>query len=134
VPCVLDRIAEYDEARMFYVALSRAQNLLILPFYRAQGIYINEPFRTMLANDFPTLDQLDLSSVPAFEEIPSDLPKMYSYTSDFLQFKKCPRQYMIFRKYGFVPSRAQTAFFGSLVHRTLDDLHRELISRKKVAQ
>lgn len=128
----LDRISEYDEARMFYVALSRAQNLLILPNFRGLGYWINKPFREILNNHFPTLDELDLASVPAFKEQPDDLPKMYSYTSDFLQYKKCPRQYMFFRKYGFVPSRAQTAFFGTLVHRTLDDLHRELIRRKKV--
>lgn len=129
----LDRVAEYDEARMFYVALSRAQNLLILPNYSGSGYWINEPFRRILKSDVPKLDELELESVPEFKEPPSDLPKMYSYTSDYLQYQKCPRQYMIFRKYGFVPSRAQTAFFGSLVHRTLDDLHRELIRRKKVA-
>jgi DNA helicase-2/ATP-dependent DNA helicase PcrA len=38
---------------------------------------------------------------------------------------------MVFRKYGFVPSRAQTMFFGSLVHRTLEDLHLELIHRRE---
>lgn len=129
----LDRIPEYDEARMFYVALSRAQNLLILANFRGVGHYINQPFRTLLDDQFPCLESLDLSTVPSFEEQPSDLPRMYSYTSDFLMYKKCPRQYMIFRKYGFVPSRAQTAFFGSLVHKTLEDLHRELIRRKKVA-
>ncbi len=128
----LDRISEYDEARMFYVALSRAQNLLILPNFRGPGYWVNQPFRTILNQHFPRLEELDLNSVPAFKEQPNDLPKMYSYTSDYLQYKKCPRQYMIFRKYGFVPSRAQTTFFGSLVHRTLDDLHRELIRRKKV--
>ena len=55
---------------------------------------------------------------------------MYSYTADFLLYKKCPRQYMAFREYGFVPSRAQTMFFGSLVHRTLEDLHHEIIRRR----
>lgn len=40
---------------------------------------------------------------------------------------------MIFRKYGFVPSRSQTMFFGSLVHQTLDDLHQFLIARRKTA-
>jgi DNA helicase-2/ATP-dependent DNA helicase PcrA len=37
---------------------------------------------------------------------------------------------MIFRKYGFEGARTQTAFFGSLIHRTLDDLHNHLIARK----
>jgi len=37
---------------------------------------------------------------------------------------------MIFRKYGFEAARTQTEFFGSVVHRTLDDLHNFLIARK----
>jgi DNA helicase-2/ATP-dependent DNA helicase PcrA len=55
------------------------------------------------------------------------MPESYSYTGDFLLYQKCPRQYMLFRKYGFVPSRSQTMFFGSLVHQTLEDLHQQLI-------
>jgi DNA helicase II / ATP-dependent DNA helicase PcrA len=42
----------------------------------------------------------------------------------------CPRNFMIFRKYGFVASRSQTMFFGSLVHRTLEDLHQHLIANR----
>jgi DNA helicase-2/ATP-dependent DNA helicase PcrA len=40
---------------------------------------------------------------------------------------------MIFRKYGFVPSRSQTMFFGSLVHQTLEDLHHYLIAQREAA-
>jgi DNA helicase-2/ATP-dependent DNA helicase PcrA len=38
---------------------------------------------------------------------------------------------MIFRKYGFVPSRSQTMFFGSLVHQTIEDLHHLLLNERK---
>lgn len=127
----LERQPEFDTARMFYVALSRAQNLLVVAHYRGRGQSINEPFRSMFANSFPRIPDLDISSVPQFSETKEELPKMYSYTSDFLLYKKCPRQYMIFRKYGFVPSRAQMMFFGSLVHRTLEDLHNEIIRRRE---
>jgi len=48
-----------------------------------------------------------------------------------LAYEKCPRQYMIYRKYRFVPSRSQTMFFGSLVHLTIEDLHQQLISKKQ---
>jgi len=126
----LDRQAEFDNSRMFYVALSRAQNLLVVAHFRGKGQRQSQPFRTMLNNGIARIPELDLSSVPAFKGREDDLPRMYSYTSDFLLYKKCPRQYMIFRKYGFVPSRAQTMFFGSLVHRTLEDLHHEIIRRR----
>lgn len=125
----LDRQPIFDAARMFYVALSRAQNLLVIAHFKGRSI--NEPFKSLLNDHFPRIPDLDLSTIPAFQEKKDDLPRMYSFTADYLHYKKCPRQYMIFRKYAFVPSRAETMFFGSLVHRTLDDLHHELIRRKK---
>jgi DNA helicase-2/ATP-dependent DNA helicase PcrA len=126
----LSRQAEFDAMRMFYVALSRAQNLMVIAHFKGRGQSINEPFKTLLDNNFPRIPQLDLETIPEFSSQVSDLPKMYSYTADYLTYKKCPRQYMIFRKYGFVPSRAQTMFFGSLIHRTLEDLHHEIIRRR----
>lgn len=124
----LDRQDEFDTARMFYVALSRAQNLLVVADYK--GRPKSEPFKNLLDDNFKRIPELEVESIPSYSETKEALPKMYSYTSDFLQFKKCPRQYMIFRKYGFVPSRAQTMYFGSLVHRTLEDLHHEVIRRR----
>ncbi|MBC8507630.1 MAG: ATP-dependent helicase [Chloroflexi bacterium] len=123
----LERMSEFDIMRMFYVALSRAKNLLVLARFRN----LSPVFKTMLNSDFPTLDTFDINSVPRAELVDDDLPRTYSFTSDYLMYKKCPRQYMIFRKFGFVPSRAQTMFFGSLVHHTLEDLHHELIRRKE---
>ena len=75
-------------------------------------------------NDF------DLKKVPEAALVKEDLGKSYSYTSDYLLYSKCPRNYMIFRKYGFVPSRSQTMFFGSLVHQTIEDLHHLLINQR----
>jgi DNA helicase II / ATP-dependent DNA helicase PcrA len=126
----LDRMTEFDIMRMFYVALSRAKNLLVLAHFKGSGQRINEPFKTMLDNQFPRIGSFDLSTIPTAEWKEDTLPKSYSFTSDFLMYHRCPRQYMIFRKFGFVPSRSQTMFFGSLVHRTLEDLHHELIQRR----
>jgi DNA helicase-2/ATP-dependent DNA helicase PcrA len=117
--------------RMFYVALSRAKNLLVIAHYNSQGNYVNEPFKKMLHNGFPRIPGFDIGSLPAAALEENDLSKNYSYTGDYLLYRKCPRQYMIFRKYGFVPSRSQTMAFGSLVHRTLEDLHQFLIARRE---
>ena len=124
----LDRIAQFDVMRMFYVALSRAKNLLVLAHFRGQGQQTNEPFASMLDDQFKRIRHLDVSLLPVAEEANDDLPRTYSYTGDFLLYKWCPRQYMAFRKYGFAPSRSQTMFFGSLVHQTIDDLHHFLIN------
>lgn len=130
----LDRMASFDVMRMFYVALSRAKNLLVLAHFRGQGQRLNDAFSDVLNDDFPRIPRLKVSTVPAAKSEDQELPQSYSYTGDFLLYRKCPRQYMLFRRYGFVPSRSQTMFFGSLVHQTLDDLHQHLIdSRRTIA-
>lgn len=126
----LQRMAEFDIMRMFYVALSRAKNLLVLAHFKGSGQRINPPFKDLLDEHFPRIPDFDPASLPKAELKEETLPKSYSFTSDYLMYKKCPRQYMIFRKFGFVPSRSQTMFFGSLVHRTLEDLHHKLIRRR----
>lgn len=130
----LDRMAGFDIMRMFYVALSRAQNLLILAHYRGQGQRVNEPICSMLNDsNFPRIVDFNVRTLPKALPKTDDLPKTYSYTGDYLLYNHCPRHYMIFRKYGFVPSRSQTMFFGSLVHQTLEDLHQRLILERKHA-
>lgn len=132
----LDRMGKFDAMRTFYVALSRAKNLLIIADFKGAGSQgpTCEPFFSMLKeNACPRIPQLHLSDVPAATIDERETPGAYSYTADYMLYKKCPRQYMIFRKYGFVASRSQTMMFGSLVHRTLDDLHQYLISQRSAA-
>ncbi|MCK6543326.1 ATP-dependent helicase [bacterium] len=127
----LDRISVFDNMRTFYVALSRPKNLLIIPRYK--GTKGASPvFKEIFAEDrLPTLKEIDIKALPQAVDDHEDLGKVYSYTGDYLLFQKCPRQYMVFRKYGFVPSRSQTMFFGSLVHKTIEDLHYFLIQQRE---
>jgi DNA helicase II / ATP-dependent DNA helicase PcrA len=128
----LHRMNQFDIMRMFYVALSRAENLLIVPYYRSQGNFINREFKTLL-EDVTQISGFDLSTMPAAILEEPDKSLNYSFTSDYMFYKRCPRQYMIFRKYDFSPSHTQLQFFGSLVHRTLEDLHQHLIARREQA-
>jgi len=131
----LDRISEFDNMRMFYVAFSRAKNLLILPHFSGRGQRISSPLKEMLEEDkLPLLHKIDLQSVPEATIETEDFGKGYSYTADYLAYQRCPRQYMIFRKYGFETSRSQNMFFGNLVHQTIEDLHRYLINERNQKQ
>lgn len=131
----LDRIAIFDVARMFYVALSRPQNLLIICHYRGQGQSINEPFRTLLDDDFARIPDLEFNLLPAaVPKHEKELPKAYSYTGDYLAYKACPRRYMVYRRFNFAPARAQMMFFGSLVHRTVEDLHQWLQAQSEAGR
>jgi DNA helicase II / ATP-dependent DNA helicase PcrA len=128
----LDRMPQFDLMRLFYVALSRAENLLIIPEWKSKNNYVSKPLNQFLDNShIVRIPSFDINTVPKASLDKQELSKNYSYTSDYLLYQKCPRQYMIFRKYGFVPSRSQTMFFGSLVHQTLEDLHQYLISQRE---
>jgi DNA helicase-2/ATP-dependent DNA helicase PcrA len=126
----LEKISLFDITRMFYVALSRPKNLLVLPRYKGPSS-ATEQFKKILEDGYPEIKDLKLNSVPNAKVEEEDLGKSYSYTADYLMYKNCPRNYMVFRKYGFVPSRTQTMFFGNLVHRTIEDLHNYLIAKRE---
>ncbi len=49
---------------------------------------------------------------------------LYRFTNDVKVYETCPRQYQFFREYEFTPSRSAEIFFGSLVHQTIEDIHR----------
>ncbi len=119
----LDRMDDYDTMRMFYVALSRAKNLLVLSQFKGQGQTTYAPFKTLLERvRLESAEELDLETIPQSERLSERVAREYTYTADYLPYNNCPRNYMVFHKYGFVPSRSQTMFFGSLVHRTVEDL------------
>lgn len=126
----LDRMGGFDIMRMYYVALSRAKNLLVLAHYTGRGQRINAEFKP-LVEKLPELFGLALNTLPAADLDDDDLPQNYSFTGDYLGYQRCPRQYMLFRHYGLVPARSQTMLFGSAVHRTLDDLHQYLIAQRQ---
>lgn len=126
----LARMAEYDAMRMFYVALSRAQNLLVLAHPKGQGISLFPPFKRLLEGPIDRIPAFNVATLPPAKAPEAAAPRNYSYTADYMLYQRCPRQYMIFRQYGFVASHAQTQMFGSLIHRTLEDLHQFLIAQR----
>ena len=123
--------------RVYYVALSRAEELLIVPNIPGrQGVQKCQEMLDLLKEmDCQTIEDFDMSSLPEIKEAKENaISKPYSYTADYLLYTRCPRQYMIFRKYGLAGSRTQTMVFGSLVHSTIEDLHHELINRREQKQ
>lgn len=129
-PEPLEHIGNFDAMRQFYVALSRAKNLLVIADPRGQGIQTYKPFRPILDDDIRRIPDLDLADVPEATLDVEDISRTYSYTGDFLAYLRCPRQYMLFNKYDFAASRTQTMFFGNLIHNTIEDLHNLFIAEK----
>lgn len=125
----LNKISYFDRMRAYYVALSRAENLLILPHFKGKGQRIHPCFKDDIkSGQIPMLESLDVDSIPKSYGKKDNIAKVYSYTSDYLSYNDCPRRYMIYRKYNFVPARTTITFFGNLVHKTLDDIHNYYIA------
>lgn len=130
----LSRMGDFDAMRMYYVALSRAKNLLVLAHVQGRGQRIDPAFAEIVRGDIARVPALDVAALPAAAAEINDVARRYSYTGDYLAYLRCPRQYMLFHKYGFAASRTQTMFFGSLVHQTIEDLHNRLIATRAQAQ
>jgi len=125
----MGKIDQYDAMRMFYVALSRAKNLLIIN--NSKNCVQQEYQKLVRDSNFPELDRFYPDEIPFSDDREPSVPRTYSYTGDYIHYNQCPRHYMFFKKYDFVPSRSQTMFYGNLVHRTLEDLHHDLIRMKE---
>lgn len=125
---------QFDIARMFYVALSRPQQLLILCPYKGRGQHFNDEFKTPMESVAKPLSTLNVKTIDPDEKFgQGDIPQPYSFTGDYIGYEICPRRYMIYRRFNFAPSRSQTMIFGSLVHRTIEDLHQFLIHQRSSA-
>ena len=126
----LEQIKYYDFWRLFYTAFSRAQNLLLLtcqektkgrrvPSRYFQPVYDQAcPWR----NDAFHPEHLSLQTIKDV-----DLKNEYSFTSHITVFENCARQYKFYRDLGFAPIRRNPILFGTLVHQTIEDIHKAVL-------
>lgn len=128
----LDKMDMFDTMRLFYVAVSRAKNLCIMTQMTGAGYSTFGPMKDFLSTQkFESIASFDLDSFPVSNDKSEEMTHVYTYTADYLPYKNCPRNYMVFKKYDFVPSRSQTMFFGSLVHETVEDLQNFIVGGLK---
>ncbi len=128
------RIKTFDFWRLFYTAFSRAQNMLVLscqentPSARGQRNVPSAYFQPLYN---PLQSWRDLQFQPSVIELaevkPSDLKNSYSFTSDVLVFEGCPQQYRFFKDLEFAPVRTNAILFGTLVHQTIEDIHKAVL-------
>lgn len=128
------RIAEFDAMRMYYVAFSRAQNLLVL--LSSGDEKVKPRFKGVLSDavEWAKVDKEPIRDLHLEDRPRSDLKKSYSFTGDIKVYETCPRQYEMYKKLEFQPSRAAMVVFGLVVHQTIEDIHRTVLNgeRKKV--
>lgn len=116
------RITDFDRARHFYVAFSRAQKLLVLTTTDTPHISFAPIWEGL--DQWPHVKR-ELLAAQRFSPKDQYVPKRsFSLTSDINIYETCPRQYQMYREYKFEPSRVGSVLFGSLVHQTIEDIHR----------
>ncbi len=116
------RITGFDRMRLHYVAFSRPEKLLVLTSTEQPKAWFRPIWDGL--PQWPYVQQ-ELLKALAFPLRQRSAPKKsFSFTSDLKVYETCPRQYQFFRQYDFVPARSAEIFFGSLVHQTIEAVHR----------
>jgi len=126
----LENTKYYDFRRLFYTAFSRAENLLVLACHEKEGrgrtpsTYFTEQFEALPS-------WRDLSFIPSnlpLEKVKEiNLKHEYSFTSHLTLFENCAEQYRFYRELEFAPIRTNPILFGTLVHETIEDIHKAVL-------
>jgi DNA helicase II / ATP-dependent DNA helicase PcrA len=117
----------FDFWRLYYTAFSRAQNLLVLiGSSQSRGIskYFEESFSALSGTI--EYDDLIVSDIKD-----SKLKPQYSFTSDVQLYENCQTQYLFFRELGYEQVSYGTTLFGSLVHETIEDIHKAVLRKER---
>lgn len=120
----------FDFWRLYYTAFSRAQNLLVLTAHERQGRGRNPSMYLQ-----PQYDQVPSWRSPEFrlEDFtfdtlkPTNIKHEYSFTSHILLYENCPLQYKFYKELEFVEVRTGGVLGGSLLHQTIEDIHRAVL-------
>ena len=121
----LGRIKDFDFRRLYYTAYSRAKNLLCLSCPRKPVRYFLPSYEK--AKNWHELSDEDWKNIPCETVDKKRLKNEYSFTSDIILYENCPLQYKFFKELEFSPVREGTIAFGTLVHETIEDVHKAVI-------
>ncbi|RCX08643.1 ATP-dependent helicase [Extensimonas vulgaris] len=126
----LEHIKHFDFRRLFYTAFSRAQNLLVLAAQERDGRGLGKSpskYFERLFYELPSWRDVDLSAL-TFEAVKQiNLKREYSFTSHITVFENCAEQYRFFKDLEFAPIRESPMLFGTLVHQTIEDIHKTVL-------
>jgi len=124
----LDHIKNFDFWRLFYTAFSRAQNLLVLAAQEKQGRGKSpSKYFERLFYELPSWRDVDLSALTLEAVKQINLKREYSFTSHITVFENCAEQYRFFKDLEFAPIRESPMLFGTLVHQTIEDIHKTVL-------
>ncbi|MFC7785517.1 ATP-dependent helicase [Rossellomorea sp. GCM10028870] len=126
----------FDFYRLYYTAYSRAQNVLVLSCQenRASGQgtrnvpskYFLESYRRLKSwRDESNIYEIELAQVKDV-----NIKHEYSFTSHINLFETCALQYKFYKELGFAAVRQGATIFGTLVHQTIEDIHKSVLKNE----
>ncbi len=73
-----------------------------------------------------------ISGVKNFKSVKAvNVKSTYSFTSHITVYETCALQYKFYRELEFMPVRANAMLFGTLVHETIEDVHRAALRHEE---
>jgi DNA helicase-2/ATP-dependent DNA helicase PcrA len=124
------RGTEADEARLFYVAVTRAQKFLYLSFSPGEGTRYAKRSEFF---DFATKNQYLLTRDPGRlpDRVESrarhEVPEVTLSFSDLKYFFECPYEFKLRFLYGFNPPLHEALGYGKSVHDVMAEIHKRAI-------
>jgi DNA helicase II / ATP-dependent DNA helicase PcrA len=124
-----DSVKVFDHYRLFYVAFSRAIDLLLLASDEEPHSTLNQAFENA-----PELSPADIGLIKEMKFVrkPFLPPKPeLSITGHIHAYEICPRQYKYYKEFEFAGSRSAGESFGTLIHYTIEDIHNHFLKKKQ---
>lgn len=118
----LETIKFFDFWRLYYTAFSRAQDLLVLTCNedkRTPSKYFSEVYGELQSTDALNLNEFKFKPVKKV-----NIKNTFSFTSQIAVYETCSLQYKFYKELEFLPVRQAAELFGTLVHETIEDIHR----------
>lgn len=111
-----------DERRLFYVAMTRARDHLVLSTFRSDGARTVKPspffVATLPRGGEPQRTSLWMPDAPLPRGAAPEERPTFSF-SELAQYRLCPLQYRLRNNLGFQPSAAKELGYGHAVHHIL---------------
>lgn len=121
----------FDFWRLYYTAFSRAQDLLILTCCedkRTPSNYFKDIYEELQSVESPDFDIREFDFKPIKDV---NIKNTFSFTSHITVYETCALQYKFYKELEFMPVRANAMLFGTLVHETIEDIHRAALRHEE---
>nr|WP_314531736.1 ATP-dependent DNA helicase [uncultured Fusobacterium sp.] len=120
----------FDFYRKFYVAFTRAKNLLVLSSYE---LGVSEKFKNFFfsVSSVNSLKfDIDTVELDKFDEKKDK--KIISYTTDISVYNLCPRRYWFIREKKYSTFEKTRLAFGNIVHKAIEHINKLFIARGNI--